>query len=73
MSQRPGCCDQQGHDSVEVKSAELLEDGKSVRLKINDMQPVMQMRVDYELTDSDWANLMGTIHNTISVVRNGDS
>jgi len=43
----------QGHDEVEVESATLSPDGRTVTLKIDKLQPVMQMKVDYTLKMAD--------------------
>lgn len=39
----------EGRDNVDVKSARLLPDGKSVRLAIPGLRPVMQMEVKYNI------------------------
>ena len=43
----------QGRDDVEVKSARLLPDGKTVFLEIPSLRPVMQMEVKYSLAAAD--------------------
>jgi len=48
--------EQEGHDPVEVLSAELLGDGRTVRLKLSDLRPVMQMKVEYDLEPSVTSN-----------------
>ena len=45
--------EKQGHDEVEVKSARLLPDGKTVFLEIPELRPVMQMEVKYSLHSAE--------------------
>jgi hypothetical protein len=58
----------QGHDVVEVKSATLSPDGKTVTLKIDNLRPVMQMKIAYNLKAADGAKVKNEIYNTINVV-----
>lgn len=60
----------QGHDSVEVQAAELSADGKTVTLKIDNLRPVMQMKIQYSLKAADGAAMKSAIWNTINVVGN---
>ena len=39
--------EQEGHDQLDVLAADLLSDGKTVRLKLSEVRPVMQMKVEY--------------------------
>ncbi len=55
-----------GHDAVEVKSARLLPDTHSVFLEIPRLQPVMQMRIQYNVNSSQGNSLRGEIFNTIN-------
>jgi glucose/arabinose dehydrogenase len=57
--------EKQGYDTLEVKSAKLLPDGKSVFLEIPAIQPVMQMQITYTLSSRDGAPIKGDIYNTI--------
>jgi hypothetical protein len=41
--------DKEGHDTVEIKSARLLPDGKTVFLEIPGVRPVMQLELKYSL------------------------
>jgi glucose/arabinose dehydrogenase len=59
---------QQGHDEVEVQSAALAPDGKTVTLKIDGLQPVMQMKIAYNLKAADGTAVKNTIYNTINAV-----
>ena len=59
----------QGYDTLEVKSAKLLPDGKSVFVEVEDMRPVMQMQVGYDLDAADGAEVRGEIFNTVHALR----
>ena len=48
-----------------VKSASLSKDGKTLLLAINDMSPVWQMSVRYELIGANGKPVKGEIQNTI--------
>ncbi|HTD84956.1 MAG TPA: hypothetical protein VK850_00125, partial [Candidatus Binatia bacterium] len=58
----------QGHDPVELKSARLEPDGRSVFLEIPGLRPVMQMKIQFRLKAQDGASVAHAIHNTINVV-----
>ncbi|MBC8001347.1 MAG: hypothetical protein H7X97_02050 [Opitutaceae bacterium] len=55
-----------GEDTVEVKSAKLSADGKSLVLETQPLQPVMQMRVKYNLQTARGAPLKQEIYNTVN-------
>ena len=55
----------QGYDTLTIKSAKLLPDRKSVFLEVEDLQPVMQMKVEYQLRTADGADMKSEMHNTI--------
>jgi hypothetical protein len=55
-------------EEVEVQSANLSADGKTVTLKIDKLQPVMQMKIQYNLKAADGSKVQGPIWNTINVV-----
>ena len=57
---------EKGADKVVVKSAKLSSDGKSVRLEIEGIAPVMQMHVRYSVETADGAEVKGEIYNTIN-------
>jgi glucose/arabinose dehydrogenase len=59
---------QQGHDDMDVESASLSADGKTVTLKLVDLKPVMQMKIAYQLKAADGAPVRSAIHSTINVV-----
>lgn len=58
----------QGVDEVEVDEATLSADGKTVTLKIADLKPVMQMKIDLKLKAEDGTPIKQTIYHTINVV-----
>jgi len=60
--------EKKGHDKVEVKSARLAADRKTVFLEIADLKPVMQMRIKFNLKTADGAAISTEIHNTINRV-----
>jgi hypothetical protein len=60
----------EGHDPLEVESASVSPGGKTITLKINDLQPVMQMKIQYNLKSADGAKVRNMIHHTINVVGN---
>lgn len=53
-------------DIVEVKSAKLSADGKTVMLETQPLQPVMQMRIKYNLQTVNGTPLKQEIYNTIN-------
>ena len=59
----------QGRDPVELKSARLESDGRSVFLEIPAIHPVMQMKIQFRLKAADGASVAHTIHNTINYVQ----
>jgi hypothetical protein len=60
--------EQKGRDTVEVKSAKLSADGKTVFLEVPGLQPVMQMRIKMNLKGADGTEVSTEIGNTINVV-----
>jgi mono/diheme cytochrome c family protein len=56
-------------DSVDVRAAQLLEDGKSVFLYIPKMTPAMQMEIRMDLADAGKKEFKETIWNTIHNLR----
>lgn len=53
------------HDPVEIKSAKLSDDGKTVRLEIPGLAPVMQFMLKYKLAAEDKTPLASDIYATI--------
>ena len=58
--------DRSGRDDVEVKSARLLPDGRTVFLEIPGLAPVMQMRVRYSLRSAEGGAVRSELYNTIN-------
>ena len=59
----------EGRDPVPLKSARVLEDGRSVFLEVPDLRPVMSMGIRYNLDATDGQLLRGTLYLTINQVR----
>ena len=59
---------QQGADSVPVRSVSVLPDGKSVFLEIEDLQTVMQMQISWSLKDAKGNRFSNEMHATINVL-----
>jgi glucose/arabinose dehydrogenase len=55
-----------GKDTVDVKSAKLSADGKTVFLEMPDIKPVMQMSITYTLKGADGRKVEGVVYNTIN-------
>jgi hypothetical protein len=55
-----------GRDEVEVRSAKLLADGRSVFVELADLRPVMQMEVKYNLPFADGATASGPLYLTLN-------
>jgi glucose/arabinose dehydrogenase len=54
-----------GRDDVEIASARVSRDGRSVLLQIPNLAPCMQMKLTYRLQTEDGARLAGEIMHTI--------
>ena len=54
-----------GRDPVEITSARLLADGRSVFLTIPNLQPVMQMKVEWNINTAAGAPVRGELYHTI--------
>jgi hypothetical protein len=61
----------EGRESVLVKSAKLLPDGKSVFIETPELNPVMSFAVQYNLDAADGGLVRGTFHTTINRVGQG--
>jgi hypothetical protein len=57
------------HDKVEVLSAKLSEDGKSVALELKGMKPSMTLKISYDLETEEGEVLIGTVHSTVKKLR----
>ena len=58
--------DQEGHDDVEVRSARLHADGKSVFIETAELRPVMQMELKYNLRFASGASASGPLYLTLN-------
>src|SRR5712691_1941505 len=45
----------EGHDEMNVLESKLLNDGKTILLKLEDLRPVMQMQIDIDIKSADGA------------------
>jgi hypothetical protein len=55
-----------GRDTVEIESARLSPDGRTVFLSIPAIKPVMQMAIRYNLKSADGKAVEGILHNTVN-------
>ncbi len=60
---------EEGRDPVDIESATLMEDGRTVFLEIPTIQPVSQLSLSYTLTAKDGTKLDQTYVHTIHLVR----
>ncbi len=58
----------EGRDEVEVISATLLQDQRTVFLELSDVKPVMQMGITYHLTSDAGREIKQTYYHTINSV-----
>jgi glucose/arabinose dehydrogenase len=59
---------QSGTEELEIDSVSVGADGKTVTLKIDELKPVMQMRINLTLKAADGTPIRTAIHNTINNV-----
>ena len=57
---------EKNRDTLNVTSAALLPDGRSVRLTVEGLARVMQMRINYDLESTDGAEISGDVFNTVN-------
>jgi sugar lactone lactonase YvrE len=55
----------QGEDALEVKAAKLSADRRSVVLEVDDLKPVMQMKIGWRVPGEDGVELKGAVYHTI--------
>jgi hypothetical protein len=60
--------EKKGHDTVELRAAKLLPDGKHLFLELTDLKPVMQMKIKFALKAADGAPVEWEVYNTINRV-----
>ncbi len=58
--------DKEGRDEVVVRSAKVLPDGKSVFIQTDELKPVMQMEVRYNLPFASGASAAGPLYLTLN-------
>lgn len=56
----------EGHDALDVRSAKLLDDGKSVFLEVPELKQVMQLEIQYNVDTKSGGTLRNTIYGTIN-------
>jgi hypothetical protein len=57
------------HDKVDVLSATLREDGKSIAIQLKGMKPSMTLKISYDLETQEGQILIGTLHTTVKKLR----
>jgi hypothetical protein len=62
---------EKAHDPVEVKTVTLSPDKKTVHLKLEEVVPVMQMKIQMKLKAADGSPMEYSIYNTINKVPGG--
>ena len=60
--------EQQGRDEVEVAAVKLLPDGKTVRLEVPDLKPVMQMVIRVNVDAEDGMTISDAVYLTVNRV-----
>jgi cytochrome c2 len=65
---KPSDPKQEGHEPVEVRSAMVLDGGRSVFLEIDPLVPVMQVAVQFKLRAAGGAPVEHTVYHTINRV-----
>ena len=55
----------EGHDEMKVTAAKLSEDRRSIVIQLPEIQPVMQMKIAYNLTGADGHTFRGEVYHTI--------
>ncbi|MBI3874652.1 MAG: hypothetical protein HY300_01510 [Verrucomicrobia bacterium] len=59
--------EKKGHDNLDIKSAKLSADGKTVTLEIADLKPVMQQLLKFQLKAADGTAIEQQVMHTINV------
>ena len=57
-----------GQDEVDVEDVTLSDDGKTVFIEIDDLQPVMQMQIRYNIEAAAGEELENSVWMTINAV-----
>jgi len=58
--------EQEGHETLEVRAAKLLPDGRGVFLEIPALRPVMQFEIRYSLKSADGKAMRSELHGSIN-------
>lgn len=56
----------EGHDEVPISGATLSADGRTVKLSVPDLAPVMQMKLTWKLREAGGQPLEGVVHQTVN-------
>jgi hypothetical protein len=59
---------QEGRDTVSLRRASLSEDGRTVLLEVEDMQPAMQMKIRYNLKFASGKQVRSDLYATVNKV-----
>jgi hypothetical protein len=62
---KPG---KEGEEEVKIAGVKLSEDGKRVLIQLDDLKPVMQMKIDVDVKGEDGAAVKTTVYSTINRV-----
>jgi hypothetical protein len=57
-----------GRDALEVAGVDLSGDGKTITLRVENLAPVMQMKIGMKLKASDGSSISTAIYNTINAI-----
>ena len=57
-----------GRDAVDVAGADLSADGKTITLRVENLAPVMQMKIGMKIKAADGSGISTAIYNTINAV-----
>lgn len=60
---------QEGQDDVPITGVEVSEDGRTVRVKVGPVRPVMQMQLGYNVAATDGAKVSGSVYLTVHQAR----
>lgn len=62
----PSDPEEEGHETLEVRAAKLLPDGKGVFLEIPGLRPVMQFELRYSLRSAEGKTMKSELHGSIN-------
>ena len=61
--------EQRGNETVNVTSAKLSADGKTVTLDVEDLRPCDQQHIKFRITTADGTQISSEVMHTIHVVK----